>query len=134
MIRILLIHVLFERYFSGMTTVRLREFGKTGTQMRQAKLSIVFILFLPIAIPQPVEYQPWAPDRPYDGGTKYNCMLLKVFFICPFVCCLHAIICDISFFTFLIPRYLENIGLIAYLCQFFRSFPLTLVIHKCMCQ
>ena len=25
-----------------------------------------------------MEYQPWAPDRPYDGGTKYNCMLLKV--------------------------------------------------------
>ena len=61
-----------------MTTVRLREFGKTGTQMRQAKLSIVSILFLPTATPQPVEYQPWAPDRPYDGGTKYNCMLLKV--------------------------------------------------------
>ena len=29
---------------------------------------------------QPVEYLPWAPDRPYDGGTKYNCMLLKVNF------------------------------------------------------
>ena len=28
---------------------------------------------------QPVEYLPWAPDRPYDGGVKYNCMLVKVF-------------------------------------------------------
>ena len=28
---------------------------------------------------QLVEYLPWAPDRPYDGGVKYNCMLVKVF-------------------------------------------------------
>ena len=34
---------------------------------------------------QPVEYLPWAPDRPYDGGTKYNCMLLKVNFKSVFI-------------------------------------------------
>ena len=27
---------------------------------------------------QAVEYMPWAPARPFDGGVKFNCMLLKV--------------------------------------------------------
>ena len=36
------------------------------------------VTFLPIAIPQPVEYQPWAQDRPYDDAPNHNCMLLKV--------------------------------------------------------
>ena len=27
---------------------------------------------------QLVEYAPWPPDRPYAGGFRYNCMLLRV--------------------------------------------------------
>ena len=27
---------------------------------------------------QPVDYAPWPPDRPYAGGFRYNCMLLRV--------------------------------------------------------
>ena len=27
---------------------------------------------------QPVEYQPWAAERPYVGGTRYNCMVLDL--------------------------------------------------------
>ena len=27
---------------------------------------------------QPVEHQPWAPERPYVGGTRYNCMVLDL--------------------------------------------------------
>ena len=25
-----------------------------------------------------VEYAPWPPDRPYAGGFRYNCMMLRV--------------------------------------------------------
>ena len=27
---------------------------------------------------QLVDYAPWPPDRPYAGGFRYNCMLLRV--------------------------------------------------------
>ena len=27
---------------------------------------------------QALEYQPWADARPYDGGFRYNCMMLQV--------------------------------------------------------
>ena len=27
---------------------------------------------------QPLEYAPWADARPYDGGFRYNCMMLQV--------------------------------------------------------
>ena len=29
---------------------------------------------------QPLEYAPWGDARPYDGGFRYNCMMLKVRF------------------------------------------------------
>jgi hypothetical protein len=25
-----------------------------------------------------LDHAPWPPDRPYDGGTAYNCMMLEV--------------------------------------------------------
>ena len=25
-----------------------------------------------------IEFAPWPPDRPYDGGFAYNCMMLEV--------------------------------------------------------
>ena len=27
---------------------------------------------------QPLEYSPWGYARPYDGGFRYNCMMLQV--------------------------------------------------------
>ena len=66
--------VSIERHGLGMTTMRWKESGKPGTQIRWPFV----IAFLPIAIPQPVEYQPWAQDRPYDDAPNHNCMLLKV--------------------------------------------------------
>ena len=27
---------------------------------------------------QPLEYAPWGDARPYDGGFRYNCMMLQV--------------------------------------------------------
>ena len=57
-----------------MTTMRWKEFGKPGTQIRWTFV----IAFWPLPIPQPVEYQPWAQGHPYDDAPNHNCMLLKV--------------------------------------------------------
>ena len=32
---------------------------------------------------QPLEYAPWADARPYDGGFRYNCMMLQVLIALP---------------------------------------------------
>ena len=30
------------------------------------------------SVTQPLEYSPWGYARPYDGGFRYNCMMLQV--------------------------------------------------------
>ena len=29
----------------------------------------------------PIEYAPWGDARPYDGGFRYNCMMIQVIII-----------------------------------------------------
>ena len=33
---------------------------------------------LSVSTEQALEYAPWGNARPYDGGFRYNCMMLKV--------------------------------------------------------
>ena len=30
---------------------------------------------------EPIEFAPWGDARPYDGGFRYNCMMIQVMII-----------------------------------------------------
>ena len=72
-----------SRFGLQITTMMSRVNGKTGTLVRWASISMacgvdeIRIHKWPI---QPLEYAPWGDARPYDGGFRYNCMMLKVRF------------------------------------------------------
>ena len=69
-----------------MTTTALKENGPIGTLARSEALPTFYLQqcwnkkwnphdFLQFQL---VEYLPWADARPYDGGFRYNCMMLQV--------------------------------------------------------
>ena len=58
-----------------MTTERLRANLKTGKKTWELQQIEIWIIRY---TDEPIEYAPWGDARPYDGGFRYNCMMIQV--------------------------------------------------------
>ena len=58
-----------------MTTERLRANLKTGKKKLENCKKFIWIIRY---TDEPIEYAPWGDARPYDGGFRYNCMMIQV--------------------------------------------------------
>ena len=65
-----------ERLPTG-TLGRLDDLVFMNNNLPNMPMSIFALLVIP-NFNQLMEYAPWPIGRPYDGGFRYNCMVLKV--------------------------------------------------------